>query len=258
MTKEKGSMKDRLTELAGLREEKGRDEEALKMADEILKEEGLEVKLEAQVWLEKSLIWQHIFMNERNKGEGGDKEKIEMAKREMGKAIETTEKVMEEGKVDRGDADLRIDMFLGEVAMEKGDYQKAREAYEKAIEVVKNPTNRLEFKARLCEPVIMLGNIEEGIRLAQTTDEEFDTGVGEELKEKDYITWAIWKAGIWIRVARSLKSKEEMGEYKDLVSSKISEAEEYLDESKIMSNKWAENPFKIRLDEISVIKKSLN
>ena len=254
----KEQIKDRLIELSGLREEKGRDEEALKMADEMLKEEGIGAKLEAQVWLEKSLIWQHIFMNERNKGEGGNKEKIENAKKEMGKAIKTAEKVMEEGKVDRGDTDLRIDMFLGEVAMEKGDYQKAKEAFEKAIEVVNNPTNRLEFKARLCEPVIMLGNTEEGIRLVQATDEEFDTGVGEELKDRDYITWAIWKAGIWIRVARSLEKKEGMGEYKDLVSSKMSEAEEYLDEEKILSNKWTKKPFEIRLDEIEAIKKKLN
>ena len=251
-------MKDKLMELSGLREEKGRDEEALRMADEILKEEGIGAKLEAQVWMEKSLIWQHIFMNERNKGEGGDKEKIENAKKEMEKAINAAEKVMEEGKVDRGDVDLKIDMSLGKVAIERGDYQKAKEAYEKAIEVVDNPTNRLEFKAHLCEPIIMLGNIEEGIRLAQSTDEEFDTGAGEELKEKDYITWAIWKAGIWIRVARSLEKKEGMGEYKDLVSSKMSEAEEYLDESKILKNKWTKNPFEIRLDEISVVKKKLN
>lgn len=255
---EKAQIRDRLKSLSGLRGEKGRDEEALKMANEILKEGGMEPKLEAQVWLEKSLIWQHIFTNEKNKREGGDKEKIEEAKKEMEKAIQTAEKIMEEGKVDRGDADLRIDMFLGEVAMEKGDYQKAREAYEKAIEVVSNPINRLEFKARLCEPLIMLGETEEGIRLAQATDEEFDTGVGEELKEKDYTTWAIWKSGIWIRVARSLEKKGKIGEYKELVSSRISEAEEYLDESKILRNKWAKNPFNIRLDEIELVKKYLN
>lgn len=254
----KTQIKDRLKDLAGLREEKGRDEEALRMADEILKEEGIGAKLEAQVWLEKSLVWRHVFMNERNKGEGGDGEKIEEAKKKMGEMIKTAEKVMEDGGVDRGDPDLRIDMFLGEIAMEEGDYQRAKEAYEKAIEVVSNPTNRLEFKARLCEPLIMLGETEEGIRLAQTTDEEFDTGAGEELKEKDYITWAIWKAGVWIRVARSLEKKEGMGEYKELVTSRLSEAEEYLDEGKILKNKWAKKPFEIRLDEIGAIKKKLN
>lgn len=254
----KAQIEDKLKNLSGLREEKGRDEEALKMADEILKEEGIGAKLEAQVWLEKSLIWQHVFMNEKNKGEGGDGGKIESAKRGAEKAVKTAEKIMEEGKVDRGDADLRIDMFLGEVAMERGDYQGAKEAYEKASEVVSNVTNRLEFKARLCEPVIMLGEIKEGVRLAQTTDEEFDTGAGEELKEKDYITWVIWKSGIWIRVARSLDKKGEVGEYKDLVRGKLSEMEEALDESKILRNKWAENPFKIRLDEIEALKKKIN
>jgi|GEM_PF-1235692 len=257
---EKMQIEERLKKLSGLREEKGRDEEALLMADEVLKEikeEGAGAKPEAQLWLEKSLIWQHVYMNERNKGEGGDGGKMEEAKKEMEESIKTAERVMEDGGVDRGDPVLRIDMYLGQAAVERKDYQKAKEAYEKAIEVVKSPTNRLEFKMRLCEPVIMLGEIKEGVRLAQTTDEEFDMGVGEELKEKDYITWVIWKSGIWIRVARSLDKKGEVGEYKDLVIGKLSEMEESLDESKILTNKWAENPFKIRLDEIETLKKKI-
>jgi len=37
----------------------------------------------------------------------------------------------------------------------------------------------------------------------------------------------------------------------------LSEMEESLDESKILTNKWAENPFKIRLDEIETLKKKI-
>jgi len=76
-------------------------------------------------------------MNERNKGEGGDGGKMEEAKKEMEESIKTAERVMEDGGVDRGDPVLRIDMYLGQAAVERKDYQKAKEAYEKAIEVVK-------------------------------------------------------------------------------------------------------------------------
>jgi len=37
----------------------------------------------------------------------------------------------------------------------------------------------------------------------------------------------------------------------------LSEMEEALDESKILTNKWVEKPFEIRLDEIETFKKKI-
>jgi len=240
-------------QVAGLREERGKEKEALEMADSLLKEiekENGGAKLEAQVWLEKSLIWQHLLESRMSEGNQG----VDEARNEMMMAIKQAEMVMEDGGVDRGDETLRIDVFLGKAAMEVDDYEGAKQAYERAIEVVNDETKTLEFKAHLCEPVILLGEVKEGVRLAQQTDGEFDEGVGEELKNGDYITWAIWKSGLWIRVAKALKKVGKLAEYEELVMGKLTEAEEYLNEDKIETKKWTEKPFEIRLDQIKEIR----
>ena len=249
-------------EIASLREEKGREEETLRLINRVRPEA---IKLEehehvVNLYWEEHLVGQHMIMMEKSKADEIDFERIAEGLKIMEEATIKGQEYIDANSVES--LRPRSHRFLGRVADYKGEFNESRQHYEKAVELFEKEedlmsrVNRLEIQGFLAYSLIMTGEIQEGLELGRRTFTEFDVSPdGKKLKEKDYYTWAVWKSGVAIRIINELVSRD--GEYDR------EELTNWLDEAELIliipegDETWGDKNFQFRKDEIEAVRKKL-
>lgn len=242
-----------LEEIAKIREQKGKENEALKIISETI-EETDDNEILAKLNWEKSLVHQHLVMNEKS-SDIPNREIIEKEIQEMAKSALEAHRIIEDNNIEKLKATSH--RFLGRTYTYKRDYLKAQEEYEKAIKFIEQKENKeqlLELNGFLAPTLLVNGKIQEGINLAIKTFNDFENlDIGKDLKEKDYYVWAVWRSGIPSRMIFAMKEAGidiEKDKWKELLST----SEQLLNnpEGKV----WGD--FNHRLDEIKKARQILN
>ncbi len=241
-----------------LREQKGREEDALSWIDKAI---SFGKGFVANLYFERILVFQHLVMGEDSKPDGKrDVKKKNEALANMEAATLVAQKYVTENKLKSWKS--RTYRFLGRLYDYKGKFLKSIEAYKKAIPlakfdpefVEKRVPRQLELEAFLSFSLIMSGQTKKGLDLAQMTFKKFnDSKDGESLKSMDYFTWAVWKSGIPIRTIGALQSKKISFDKKKLLSW-LKEVESDLNPPK---SKKFPGDFTLRRDEIEALKRRL-
>lgn len=245
-----------LKEIEKIREQKGKEQEALDLISKAINEAKTknDVEILAKLNWESSLVHQHLVMNEKS-SDSPNEDIIQKETSEMEKAALEAHRIIEENNLDRLEATSH--RFLGRVHTYKGDHIKAQEEYEKAIKLIEKKDNKeqiLELNGFLAATLLANGKTNEGIDLALRTFEDFETSnIGRKLKEKDYYVWAVWRSGIISRMVFAMKEigvNIEKQKWEDL----LNKCEDFLSnpEKEIWGN------FQFRLDEIKKARKLLN
>ena len=242
-----------LEEIAKIREEKGKENEALKLISETI-EETTNKEILAKLYWESSLVHQHLVMSERSSDIPNEKI-IQEETLEMEKAALEAHKIIEENNIK--DLKATSHRFLGRVNTYKGNHIKAQKEYEKSIELIKKQENKeqiLELNAFLAPTLLMNGKIQEGIDLALKTFDDFETtDMGRGLKERDYYVWAVWRSGIPSRMIFAMQEAGVEME-KEKWESLLNTCENFLNNPK--GETWGN--FQFRLDEVRKSKEILN
>ncbi|MBU1132796.1 tetratricopeptide repeat protein [Patescibacteria group bacterium] len=245
-----------LKEIEKLREQKGKEQEALDLISKAMNETKTENDMESLAKLnwEASLVHQHLVMNEKST-DLPNEEIIQKETAEMEKAALEAHKIIQENNLERLEATSH--RFLGRVCTYKGDHIKAQEEYEKSIELIEKMENKeqlLELNGFLATTLLVNGKINEGVNLALKTFEEFQTSdIGKQLKGKDYYVWAVWRSGIISRMVFAMKEagvdieKEKWEVLLDTCESFLNDPEKEI---------WGN--FQFRLDEIKKAREILN
>lgn len=210
----KENIGDWLTEVALLRENKWTQFKGLRVIKKVKKE-----AIKAELWpdvvglcYEEYLIGKHLFMI----GEqlawvstiGGYFYKRGLAT--MQQAMNESQQLINAHRESEGmeEKAMRWGRFAGEMAMINGDYDKAEEILRKSIVAyeAKKDVNALELRGFLAEVLAKKGEKDEAVKLMEETWElyEQDDFGGNQLKEKDYYTWWVWRSGLVIKTARGL------------------------------------------------------
>ena len=200
-----------------IREEKGREEETLRLIGRVRPEA---IKLEAHehvvnLYWEEYLVGKHILMYARDT-EGLSPSRIyNMASgflRMRSSANKAAEYIEKHGV---NNLRARSHRFLGEVSMIesaalKRPPVKAEEHFAQAVEEFKKHSdfeqrkNVLELSGFLAEAMVLNGKIDEGFALARETFQAYDVGDGAKLKAKNYFEWAVWKSGCATKLSHAL------------------------------------------------------
>jgi len=197
-----------ISEIATLRETKGKEQETLRRINELLPKvtEAEDWKTVATLHWESHLVWQHTVMSELNKP--SDKRDTSAIKYGTEKMMESAEKAKEIIENHRLEEMIGVAYrFLGRAATYAGNHAKAKGHYEAALNNFKgeNYWSKLEVNGFLAESLVRLGQPKEGLSLALKTFKDFfDSEIGQSLKKEDYYTWAIWMSGIAPRTYAAL------------------------------------------------------
>jgi len=243
--------KSKLKEIANLREVKGKEKETLEEINSLLPiaEQAEEWKTTATLYWEAHLVWQHTVMAEESKADS-DEEAMKQGIQKMMEYAEKAKDVIE--KHDIEDMAGGAYRFLGRAATYAGDHEKAKEYYETALSKYsgKNLRSTLEVNGFISEALVKMGNFQEGLKLAKDTyDSFFNSKLGNEIKEKDYFTWAVWMSGIPPRICTALVEggydfdKEEMRAW-------LGEAKTHI-ENPSGEVTWGDHNFQFRIDEFN-------
>lgn len=201
-------------EVASLREQGGREDEAVNMAK--WAREGAE-RLGSRedvvdLYWEEYLVVKHIVMEARDKNGlwelplkmGGIAKGFILMRGAANKA----EDYIQEHNVTSKKA--RSGRFLGEIAMIQKDYPTAVKHFQNSVDLFnrkedwRDRVNALELSGFLAEAMILSGEPERGIALARKTFLAYENEDGEKLKEDDYYTWAVWKSGCIVKAWHAL------------------------------------------------------
>jgi hypothetical protein len=191
-------------EIAGLREQKGKEEETLRLITPIL--EGSikigEHEHAVNLHWERYLVGKHYLMRARSEKELGTFKKAFFVARGlslMRTAAKESSSYIERHNVKNCRA--RSHRFSGEIDMISQRYESASRHFQTGVELFgrmddpEQRQNALELSGFLAEVLVLSGRTEEGIDLAKKTFRAYDEGDGALLKERDYYTWAVWKSG---------------------------------------------------------------
>ena len=207
--------------------------------------------------LEQSLVWQHVFMEERDKFEGSDEERMLSALEKM----EETAMKAEEYRVAHNLEDLRGDSlrFLGRVASSKGEDEKALAFYQESKKLLlAMPSEEpkrirwIEVQGFEAEALIMTGRPKEGLTLARRT------WVIYPMHEFDLYTHKVWQSGVGISTVRALVETGNI----ELLGRQG--AEKWLDEAQALlvipedMETWGDRNFTTRRREIRKLKEELS
>jgi len=240
-----------------LREKKDSDAETI-----LLINKAIDITYDYIVSLlfERAHIYQLNYMTERDKL-GGNEKTLKYSLRKMEEYIHETEIYIKQNNLKRWFH--RLYRFLGKVSEYNENYHKAVSYYKKSLkhwrtdpEVVSKGIPRgLELEGFLASALVMCGEVGGGLRLARKVYRKYENTVdGKRLKKQDYTTWAIWRAGIPIFVARGLVERGEKFDKEETLKW-LENAEKLLNPPKTIKT-WAD--FQYRKDEISSLKKELN
>lgn len=242
-----------------LREKPGLENRALYMAN-LLQESASQLGEHEHAFnffLEQSLVWQHIFMEERDKPEEEvDVERKTLGLQKMEETAEAAESYRWVHKLDylKGDS-LR---FLGKVAEYKGEHQGALELYQESKRILlgfpqddKRRKRWIEVQGFEAASLIMIGKTEDGLNLAKVTWENYKD------MDLDLYTKKVWQSGVAIGAIRALLATSNI----ELLGSEeadnwLSEAESLLVIPENMET-WGDRNFAIRRREIKKIREDL-
>lgn len=244
--------KEILQNIVKLREQKGKEKEALQVIEKALVH-GHDFVINL-LW-EEALTYQHLVMNEDAKGEEKDREARSQILWKMEETVGKASYLIV--RLDLEWWKHRLYRFWGRVYDYKGDYKKAVKYYKKSLKHSKNDPDYLErryprwleVEALLSYSTIMSGQYGKGHTLAEDTYKKFDTDKNALfLKKSDYLTWAIWKTGVPIRTIGALLDRKVIFD-KDIAYDWLSGAEK---------NLIPKEKFDYRIDEIKAVKQRLN
>lgn len=180
-----------------LREQKGKEKETIKLINEAL---IFGHDFVINLFFEEALTYQHMVMNDQS-----DKESLINMQTSILKAYFYIKKYNLVKWLSR------YYRFLGRIEDYKRNYKKAIFYYKKAIKYVNfdpNPFRILELEGLLVSSIVSIGQFKKGVKLLKTVLEKFEnSGIGKDLKSRDYKTWAIWKSGVVIRVLKTFSEK---------------------------------------------------
>ncbi len=224
------SLEEIRQEIGKLREQKGKENDVLKL---IFESKSLGHDFVANLFFEEALTYQHIFMNDRSNRE---------AMLNMEKSILEASNYINKHKINK--LNSRLFRFMGRVSDYKGQYKKAISYYKKAIKFVEldpEPFRILELEAFLSYSMIMSEDYTKGVKYAKKIYDKFiSSNIGKKLMKNDYNTWAIWMSGITIRTAMALIEKKVNFNLED-IKNWIKDTESYLNK---------DNSFSYRKEEI--------
>ncbi len=242
---------EELKKIATLRETKGKELETLALIDSIEKSAVEQNDWETIVKLnwERSLVWQHIAMNEKAK-EKPNENIVADNYEKMAEYSLKADQLIQEHKLNKLQTiSLR---FLGQAYRLTNKLDFAQETYEKVIKLLEEQNNAqsLEIKGYLAHVLIMKGLIKEGLNMAVETFNEYETNPAAiELRKNDYYTYAVWRSGIFPRIIENLVNSGVEFD-KSLVDQYLNKSEELLNKpaDKVI---WGDANFQSRKDEIS-------
>lgn len=205
---------------------------------------------------EEYLYGKHLVMDERDVGRKGS-ERYNQGVAMMRQMGEEAHQYIVEHNVE--EKLTRSHRFMGEISQFDGDFSSAVKHFSQAISLFDEESsfdqriNGIELRGFLAEALILTGSTDEAIGLAVETFEFYDKGDGKLLREKDYDTWAIWKAGVPIKVWHGVfDSKTSLSnEQREILESMLYQAKNIL----MTKETWAD--FQRRKNEIVAIKKKL-
>lgn len=212
------------------------------------------------LYFERVHIFQLVYMTERDGLKKGDKKKLGQALRGMEKYLGETEKYIKQNGLKRWLH--RLFRFWGKVSEYKENYKDAVSYYRRSLkywktdpEVVNKGLPRgLELKGFLASALIMSGETQKAMKLAKKVYKKYEeTPEGKILKKKDYTTWAIWRVGVPIFVARGLVNKKVEFKRGEILSW-LNDAEKLLNPPKTIKT-WAD--FQFRKDEINTLRREI-
>ncbi|MEX2007679.1 MAG: hypothetical protein WD992_02810 [Candidatus Levyibacteriota bacterium] len=244
-------MSGRMAEIFIIREQKGKEQEALDLI-RATREDALALSLHSHVvdlYWEECLIANHMIMN----GNNADGRAVYKA------AAEAADAYIEEHNVENRRP--RSHRFLGEAFMLEGNYKEAALHFMEGLNLFEDSSdpieweNTLELRGMLSEALIRSGEKEDGLGEGFHAFTDFDE-YGKELKSRDYYTWAIWKSGVVIRMWNAILdgNAELSEEQKAKLLLNLDEAEEIIS---VPRSSDMLGDFSYRKDEVSRIRKRL-
>ncbi len=203
------------------------------------------------LFLEEALVWQHIYMADKNN---------KVALEEMKKVVEEAESYAIEKSIITWQS--RIARFMGRVLDYEESYTEALKQYEKAVELVASDPGYENNKAMVFEYYgfmaldnLRLGKTEEGMEMGEKLYLDYEnSNEGKDLKAKDYGTWAIWRSGLMINMCRGVIETNKKEAYRQEIENWLERAEKDLELPEGV-NSWAD--FSIRKAEVAEIRKLL-
>lgn len=239
-----------LEQIRLLREQKGKEKQALELIRKSLKE-GQDFVIEL-LW-EEALIHQHAYMTKAS-GE---------ALQKMEGAIKTAQFFIQKFKLKNYIS--RLERYLGRLNDYKGNFKDSVKNYKKAIKYARlDPFYLSEGKPVWLElegfwsyALLMSGDASEGLSMAQKVYQKFEEKEGKELKTSDYPTWAIWRSGIPIRIVEGLVKKRKKFDRARILAW-LDQAEKLI-QKPVNSKKWGGKvDFSFRKEEFRKIREALS
>lgn len=183
------TMPERRREIGTLREQRGKEQEALGLIRDT-RSDAVALGLHEDV---VDLYWEEFLV-------GRHMDNLDMMKTAATAAGEYIERFDVESKRPRSNR------FMGVVLLEEGDFRGAENHFRRGIELFEQMddpaerVNALELRGYLAETFIWGGRVSEGIKEGLETFDEFEKGDGESLRGRDPYTWAVWKSGVAIKM----------------------------------------------------------
>jgi tetratricopeptide (TPR) repeat protein len=224
--------------ISKLREQKGKENETLKLINEAL---SFGHQFVVNLFFEEALTNQHLYMNDNSN---------------KGALIDMQNSVLKAGfYIKKYNLDMwlsRYFRFLGRIEDYKKNFKKSISYYKKAIKYVEidpEPFRVFELEGFLAFAIIMSGQVERGFKYSKKVYAKYlTTKVGINLKQKDYFTWEVWRSGVAIRTITALLDLKYTFNLKDALL--------WLNEVKIELNK-KEYDFSYRKIELTSLKERL-
>lgn len=197
--------------------------------------------------LEEALVWQHEYMLKKDPG---SLDRMEDLVKAAGNYASKNNLPAWESRLAR---------FLGRIADYKKDYTRAKEYYQIALDKVmvdpnyaQNPALGYEYQGFAIMDKIRLGEVDLGIAEAKGLYEDYMlTEIGSTLRENDYVTWAIWRSGLFINLSRVLIELGVSDKYRNDILVWLEMAEQNLQVPEGVTV-WAD--FSIRKSEIAELR----
>ena len=239
-----------LEEIRILREQKGKEKQALALMNKSLKE-GQDFVIEL-LW-EEALIHQHSYMIKPSSE----------ALQNMEGSIKTAGYFIQ--KFGLKNYISRLERYLGRINDYKGNFEDSIKNYKKAIKYAhldpfylnESKPVRLELEGFLSYALLMSGEVEVGLSMARVVYQKFEEKEGKELKARDYPTWAIWRSGIPIRIVEGLINKKEKFDRGKMLSW-LDQAEKLI-QKPVYSKRWGGKvDFSFRKEEFRKVRKNLS
>lgn len=245
--------------IGSLREKPGLEDITFQLINSVRERARLLSNREEDVfhlYLEESLLWQHIVMEERDKSEG-NKGRMNEALQMMQTTTHKAETFRLLQGLDKLEADSlrfhgRVESYKGEHELALWKYQDSKKLFLRMPPDDPRRIRWIEVQGFEAEALIMIGEVDEGLALAKETWELY------ERLDFDMYTKKVWQSGVPIVTIRALLYSGNTN------SLGVKEAKSWLDQAQelliIPENveTWGDRNFTIRRREIRKLKSQLS